>query len=239
MRENEPPSGPVVYKVAMKYLFLSFIVLGSTCLRAQTPTDPNKQPEAPKSIHQMYLEEQADLPGKGPSAITGPEFDQRGLARLARVRELLAAGEVKTSQDFEEASSLFQHGVTADDYLFAHVLAMEAVAKGDDGARWLMAATLDRYLQFIHQPQVFGTQFPLDPNVPHPVQDPHLGMYKGRTLEPYNDTLVPDAIRMDFCVPDRAQQTLNLATFNSGTRPPGSAMRSPNCTNQPSKKPTP
>ena len=39
----------------------------------------------------------------------------------------------------------------------AHTLAMVAVARGDADARWIGAATLDRYLQAIGRPQVYRT----------------------------------------------------------------------------------
>jgi hypothetical protein len=38
-----------------------------------------------------------------------------------------------------------------------HVPAVTAVAKGSAAAKWLAAVTMDRYLQTINQPQVFGT----------------------------------------------------------------------------------
>ena len=55
---------------------------------------------------------------------------------------------------------IFQHGTKPEDYLLAHVLATAALRKGGAPlAPGLVAATLDRYLQSIGQPQVFGTQF--------------------------------------------------------------------------------
>lgn len=59
--------------------------------------------------------------------------------------------------------------------LSADECAKKAVDLGDDTARWLYAATLDRYLLSIDKPQKFGTQFkntlegnpelgPVDPN---------------------------------------------------------------------------
>lgn len=96
---------------------------------------------------------------------------------------------------------------------------MDAGVKGDDTAKWIAAATLDRYLQMIRQPQIFGTQYPLDPNAPHPPQDPHRAVLTGPTLEPYNSELVPDSVRADFCVPSIAQQKENVAVFNSNQYP--------------------
>ncbi len=52
-----------------------------------------------------------------------------------------------------------QHGDAADDYLLAHILAVEAIVKGDASSKWISAATLDRYLQAIGKSQIFGTQY--------------------------------------------------------------------------------
>lgn len=188
--------------------------------------------EAGKGVHQMFLEDQADMPTHGPngvSPITGKEYEERGAGRRARVREMLAKSELKTGEDFYDASFIFQHGESGDDYLMAHVLAMAAVVKGYDTAKWIAAATLDRYLQFVKQPQVFGTQYPLDPKVAHPEGDPHAGRFAGRTQQPYNEELVPDSLRTAFCVADREQQRQNVATLNSGKYPGGKAMVAAGC----------
>jgi hypothetical protein len=208
------------------------LLMQTSCSVAQTAASEQNKPEAPNSIHQMFLDDQAEVPaGKpgGVSPVTGKEFNAHGEARRAQVRAMLAKGEVQTAEDFHDAALLFQHGENADDYLFAHILAVEAVIKGDDSSKWLAAATLDRYLQSVNQPQVFGTQYPLDPNAPaQPPTDPHAGRFKGRTQSPFNDQLMPDALRHDFCVPDLAQQKQNLATLNAGSYP-GSAMVAPGC----------
>lgn len=68
--------------------------------------------------------------------------------------------QIVDGRDFRYASFIFQHGQTSDDYLLAHVLAVEAVVHGNTVSKWIAAATLDRYLQEIGQKQVFGTQYP-------------------------------------------------------------------------------
>lgn len=201
-----------------------FFLIGlySFCLAAQTPSTTHNQPEAPKSIHQLFLDDQEDLPSQangGVSRITEQEFNVRGTARRAQVRAMLERDEAKTWEDFYDAAFLFQHGETADDYLFAQVLAVDAVIKGYDTAKWIAAATLDRYLQLTNKPQVFGTQYPLDSSAPQLAGDPHADRLSGRTQAPYNGHLLPDSLRLDFCVPSLAQQKENLATFNAGKRP--------------------
>jgi hypothetical protein len=49
--------------------------------------------------------------------------------------------------------------------LFAHVLAINAVIRGDNRSKWIAAATLDRYLQLIGKPQIFRSQYPFEPGV--------------------------------------------------------------------------
>jgi len=195
----------------------------------QSQQQPQQQPQVPKTIHQLFIEDgQQAVPGaSGAAMLSEEEYYKQHKAREAEVRALLADGELKTGDDFEEASFIFQHGNDADDYLFAHVMAMEAVVKGDLSARWIEAATLDRYLQLIKQRQVFGTQYPTDPSLPHTVANAQSGPFlTGRTQEPYDKQLLPDFVRLDFCVPTAAQQEQNVAMFNAGKRP---ALKAPGC----------
>ena len=95
-------------------------------------------------------------------------------ARQQRTRALLASEQLHSGEDFRQAAFIFQHGTTPEDFLLAHTLAMVAVSKGDDTAVWIGAATLDRYLQSIDRPQVYGTQFRNEPNEPGP-RSPTIG----------------------------------------------------------------
>ena len=75
------------------------------------------------------------------------------------VRALLEKRELRAGDDFRLAALVFQHGSEPRDYLFAHTLALVALAKGDRSASWIASASLDRYLQSIGRPQIFGTGF--------------------------------------------------------------------------------
>lgn len=119
--------------------------------------------------------------------------NKRDAARRETVRQLLAEGKLRSGKDFERAAFVFQHGGAPEDYLLAHTLAMVAVARGDGNAIWIAAATLDRYLQSIHQPQIYGTQFKSKPD-------------GQMTQEPYNRSLISDALRRDLGVPSQAEQ---------------------------------
>jgi hypothetical protein len=211
----------------MRYLpALPVVLLLAISLCGQTTQN---QPPAQKAMHQIFLEDQADLPGQG-GKITEQEYYRRNESRKMAVRALLANGEAKTGEDFYDASHIFQHGNTTDDCLFAHILALEAIVHGYEPAKWLAAATLDRYLQLTNKPQVFGTQYPSDPNLPRVTTTPQAARLSGRSQEPYNSQIIPDPMRTDFCVPNLEQQKQNVATFNAGKMPNGT-MRAPGCKN--------
>jgi len=114
-------------------------------------------------------------------------------ARRAETMRLLREGALRSGEDFTWAAFVFQHGSTSDDYLLAHTLAIAAIRRGASDAIWIAAATLDRYLQSIQQPQIYGTQFQTAEGIP-------------AMQEPYNRTLIPDLLRRQLGVPDLAAQ---------------------------------
>ena len=205
-------------------ILLGVLVLSSSRAGSQTP------PQPPPSVHQIFVEDQTDQPTHTPRIDPSPEllkgFDDRSAARRAALHAMLSRREITTGSDLYEAAFVFQHGETAPDYLLAHVLALDTLTKGFDRAKWLSVATLDRYLQLIGQPQVFGTQYPLDPKLPHPITNG--GRFRGRTQSPFDDSFLPTYLRGDFCVPDLEQQKKNLQTLNAGTYP-RSTMTLPGC----------
>jgi hypothetical protein len=111
-------------------------------------------------------------------------------ARRGQVRALLEKGELRAGEDFRLAALVFQHGSEPRDYLFAHTLALVALAKGDRSASWIASASLDRYLQSIGRPQIFGTGFGPD----------------GASQGAFDRELVSDAIRRELNVPALADQ---------------------------------
>jgi hypothetical protein len=68
-------------------------------------------------------------------------------SRRRRVRELIAQDRLKTGEDYYHAAMLLQHSLRLADHWQAHRLAQRAVELGYRPARWLVAATLDRWLR--------------------------------------------------------------------------------------------
>jgi hypothetical protein len=212
----------------MRILMLSsaFAVLsfGTVGMSAQSAAPPAP---AVSRIHQLEIEDQSENPGN----ISAAEYYKHGDTRRAEIRKLLADGKITSGEDFSDAALIFQHGQTPDDFLFAHVLAVEGLIRGGAADKWIAAATLDRYLQAVNRPQLFGTQYPGDEaagNAPKPQVDLKV-MNIQRTQQPYDAKLLPDSVRTDFCVPDVSQQEKNLLIFNKGHKPEGKLMRATIC----------
>lgn len=152
--------------------------------------DESDTPDA--DMQQIFDADQKDRqPSSG--KINWDVVSKSDVARRDATAKLLAECKLHTGKDFERAANVFQHGGKPDDYLLAHTLAMVAVARGQGSAIWIAAASLDRYLQSVHQPQIYGTQFSTKPN-------------EHTTQEPYNRTLIPDALRRFLSVPSQAAQ---------------------------------
>jgi len=116
--------------------------------------------------------------------------------------KLLNAGALHSGEDFMWAAFLFQHSLDANDYLLAHTLAIVALKKGYGDALWIATATLDRYLQSIKQPQIYGTQFRIPKDLP-------------TTQEPYDRTLISDSLRLQLGVPSISAQEEQVKEYDS------------------------
>lgn len=80
--------------------------------------------------------------------------------RNARIREIVAAGDVRTANDFARAGLVMQHSGRFDGYQLAHELAVCSMLLGDRrSGRWLVAASYDRMLRSVGLDQRFGTQY--------------------------------------------------------------------------------
>lgn len=84
---------------------------------------------------------------------------RRDLERRERVMEIVAAGQVHTAEDYYQAAWIMNHGDTPDDAGNAHMLARRASELGYRPARWLAAATYDRWQMYQGKPQKYGTNY--------------------------------------------------------------------------------
>ncbi len=148
-------------------------------------------------LQKLFKDDQAD---REPAPGVNVDWEAIGLRdeqRELRIKELIAAGVLVSGADFYHAAMVLQHAPTPDDALLAHDLCVIAIGKGEKRAKWLAAASMDRFLIRVGRQQRFGTQaqstwsrppqlVPVDPNV-------------------------SDALRREFDVPDLADKKKELA----------------------------
>ncbi len=82
--------------------------------------------------------------------------------RRQRAYDLYRAGSLRTGPDLYHAAMILQHGESPEDFLLAHELAIASLILGEERAKWLAAASEDRFLKSIGRNQRFGTQFGKD-----------------------------------------------------------------------------
>jgi hypothetical protein len=193
------------------FLFLCVFALPTWCQQVapkQSPTIPNL-PDVKREILDLVLQDQwdrcNDMFGANPrvdSCTIKPTIAEHDAMRHSKAKELLAQGKVETGREYFFIALLFQHSGDPNELMLAHVLAVTAASKGFSHAKWMAAATMDRYLQSINQPQIFGTQFK---------------MADGRwTMEPYSRTAISDALRGQWCVIPLAEQEKVLKVYEQG-----------------------
>lgn len=114
-------------------------------------------------LEEIFQADQKDREKVYDTQASVDELRKADKARRQNVSVMMELGEVKTKNDLYHAAVVFQHGDEPQDFLTAHRLATLAAIHGHRTARWLLAASLDRYLMSIRQGQVYGTQFEFNP----------------------------------------------------------------------------
>ena len=165
---------------------------------------------ASEELAKLYNDDQADR-GFRPGQTTDWEaIGIRDEQRELKVKQLLAAGSLVSGADYYHAAMVLQHATSPDDYLLAHDLCVIAISKGENKAKWLAAASMDRFLINIGRPQRFGTQF-----------------QSKRSFKPPMlvsvDPSVPDALRKELDVPTleeaRKKEAEMVNSFNEMRKP--------------------
>jgi len=112
--------------------------------------------EVSEELARMFTEDQAD---RTTSPIDWAQVGPRDAARLARVKHLYHGQALRSGEDYFHAAMILQHSASAEDHLLAHEFCVAAISQGVEQAKWLAAASEDRFLMNIGRPQRFGTQY--------------------------------------------------------------------------------
>lgn len=110
-------------------------------------------------LTRLYEEDQKDrsMPA---NQTNWTQVGQRDADRKKRVLEITGQGAAKEAEDYFHAAMVFQHGTNPEDFKRAHDLCLKAIEidPANDDVRWLAAASMDRYLMYKGEPQLYGTQ---------------------------------------------------------------------------------
>jgi len=115
-----------------------------------------------EELQRVFEADQDDRRGGNVALIDWEKVGARDRVREARVKELYMSGLLSTGEDYYHAAMVLQHAPEEEDFLLAHSLCIVSISKGEMRAKWLAAATLDRFLMRIKRPQQFGTQYSCD-----------------------------------------------------------------------------
>lgn len=187
---------------------LALIALALWCiaLRPLAPLDARPARAAAQTVKdneelaRMYREDQADRTPKDGKEIDWEIVSQRDKAREARAKELYFGNQLKTGADYYHMAMILQHAGAPEDQLLAHELCVAAISKGEERAKWLAAASEDRFLMNIGRPQRFGTQYRKDGD----------GPFKLYTV----DTAVTDELRRVMGAPTLTEAKAREERFN-------------------------
>ncbi|WP_342119135.1 hypothetical protein [Pseudoduganella sp. OTU4001] len=158
---------------------------------------------------------QADQAGRKAGNINWDVLGAEDTQRRVRVRAMLAAGSVKTAEDFYNAALIMQHGSEVQDYKLAFSLAnisaeidpeSKSFTPAYKSGKWLMAAAWDRHMMNLGKPQWYGTQ----------ITKPH-----GKALwEVYqlDESAVSDAERQAHGVMPREEMQKKVAEMNKSAK---------------------
>lgn len=183
---------PLLFAAAVILMFWSFAPRG---LSAQAPASKDNE-----ELSRLCAADQADRQ-LDPRQIDWTVVSAHDRARLARTKELYNQNRLQTGTDFFNAALILQHGDLPEDFLLAHELCVVSIMKGESKARFLAAASEDRFLMNIGRPQRFGTQYRSDPaNAP-------MKLYAV-------DPSVTDELRRELNVPTLAQAKAREAELN-------------------------
>ena len=169
-----------------------------------TPAADRAAASSNDELRRIFDEDQAVRAGPIDAVDTNALNTQDSLRRQ-RVRALVAAGALWSAADFYHAAMVFQHGEDSLAYKQAHELAKrsEVLDSSNADARWLVAATWDRYQMSRNEPQWYGTQTDRIPRGTGPV-----------VLYTIDTTRVTDAERVRRRVGTLAELRARLDTMN-------------------------
>ncbi len=177
-----------------------------TTAEDETPDLPPAEIGSPDEISaelaRLFAEDQGDRTSPPTDDIGWNALVARDAARLARIKTLCRSHALQTGMDYFHAAMILQHAHETDDYLLAHELCVVAASQGVWQAKWLAAASEDRFLMSLNRPQRFGTQYRVDQPT-------------GRWSLYETASDLPDSMRRALGVPALSEAQAHVQTMNA------------------------
>jgi len=183
---------------------------GSAAARQQESATPIPPDYA--ELARLCEQDQADRSPVGGGPIDWAVVAPNDRRREARVKALYESGKLHTGPDYRRAAMVLQHAERPEQILLGHEFCLVALAKGDQEARWLAAASEDRFLMYTNQPQRFGTQY-RSSRPDEPMRLYEVGSW------------VTDTLRKDLGVPTLAEARGRVAEMNEKLNGKGPSPR--------------
>ncbi|MDF1695563.1 MAG: tetratricopeptide repeat protein [Saprospiraceae bacterium] len=109
-----------------------------------------------KSLAQLVYQDQME---RSSHLIDTSSTIQNDSIRRQTVYNFMKNNTLKTSNDYQNAALILQHGKDSSDFRQAVELMEKSIALNPYADKWLLAATTDRYLLSIGKKQIYGTQY--------------------------------------------------------------------------------
>ena len=116
--------------------------------------------DGPEALYREALEDYAGREGAG--GLEAAVLERQD-ARFEKARAWIAGGELETSDDLVWTAALLVTSDHQPDLELAHELAWAAAEQGDARGRQLAAEAIDKLHLSVGLPQVYGTQYVLEP----------------------------------------------------------------------------
>ena len=191
-------------KLGLILMVLSLAIIACQTVLVEQPIEQVTNTEVNNAeLEEMYSADQAD---RFSQEINWKIVGKKDKQRKARVKQLIKNNLLNTSDDYQNAAMIFQHGSGKADYEKAVSLMRKAVELDSTANKWLLAAAIDRYRLSKHEPQIYGTQYD------------HLTFKlsgdESWTQSNIDTTLISDAERIEYGVPTLAQQREKVKRMN-------------------------
>ncbi len=172
-------------------------------LHANATTDNSR-------LRQLY---QADQTERGNAALKWQDVLEHDRSRAAQVKKMLAAGQLKTADDFFHAAAILNHGADFDEFRLANAIATIGLARFPRNAALMRvyATTWDRMMLAQNRPQWYATQY---------TQDAQSQLWQ---LEPV-DAQVSEQTRLKLGLPSLAEMREKVASMNLAKKVPAAGL---------------